>query len=71
MARIAEAFATAPDSRMRDDGDVEADLAKGGVIEAEYRIPFLAHSAMEPLNATAWHKPDGTLEVWCGNQARS
>lgn len=69
LARIEAAFATKPDSRLRDDGDVEAELAKGEVIEAEYRIPFLAHAAMEPLNATAWLKEDGRLEVWCGNQA--
>lgn len=69
MAQIEAAFATDPDSRLRDDGDVEAELAKGGVIEAEYRIPFLAHAAMEPLNATAWLRPDGTVEVWCGSQA--
>jgi isoquinoline 1-oxidoreductase beta subunit len=69
MARIEAAFATDPDSRMRDEGDVEAELAKGDVIEAEYRVPFLAHAAMEPLNATAWVRPDGTAEVWCGNQA--
>jgi isoquinoline 1-oxidoreductase beta subunit len=66
---IAAAFDGRRNSRMRDDGDVEADLARGGVIEAEYRIPFLAHTAMEPLNATAWLKEDGSLEVWCGNQA--
>lgn len=69
MAVIDQAFATAPNSRLRDDGDVEAELAKGDLIEAEYRIPFLAHASMEPLNATAWVKPDGTVEVWCGNQA--
>jgi isoquinoline 1-oxidoreductase beta subunit len=69
MSRIEIAFSTDPDSRLRDDGDVEAELAKGDVIEAEYRIPFLAHASMEPLNATAWVKPDGTVEVWCGNQA--
>lgn len=69
MTRIEAAFATDPDSRLRDDGDVETELAKGDVIEAEYRIPFLAHASMEPLNATAWVKADGTVEVWCGNQA--
>lgn len=67
--RITAAFDTAPDSRLIDDGDVEADLAKGDVIEAEYRVPFLAHASMEPLNATAWLKDDGTAEIWCGNQA--
>jgi isoquinoline 1-oxidoreductase beta subunit len=69
MQQIEAAFAVDPDSRLRDDGDVEADLSRGDVIEAEYRIPFLAHAAMEPWNATAWLKPDGSLEVWCGNQA--
>ncbi|WP_137109716.1 xanthine dehydrogenase family protein molybdopterin-binding subunit [Rhodobacter sp. SY28-1] len=69
MTRIEAAFATEPDSRLRDDGEVEAELAKGDRIEAEYRIPFLAHASMEPLNATAWVKPDGAVEVWCGNQA--
>lgn len=69
LRQIEAAFATAPDSRLRDDGEVETELAKGDVINAEYRIPFLAHASMEPLNATAWMKPDGTLEVWCGNQA--
>lgn len=52
LLRIEEAFTTEPDSRLRDDGDVEAELAKGEVIEAEYRIPFLAHASMEPWNAT-------------------
>jgi isoquinoline 1-oxidoreductase subunit beta len=69
MTAIEAAFATDYDSRLRDDGDVQAELAKGDVIEAEYRIPFLAHASMEPLNATAWVKPDGSAEVWCGNQA--
>lgn len=69
LTRIEAAFTTEPDSRLRDEGDVEAELAKGNVVEAEYRIPFLAHAAMEPLNATAWVKADGSVEVWCGNQA--
>ncbi|GHC63646.1 xanthine dehydrogenase family protein molybdopterin-binding subunit [Neogemmobacter tilapiae] len=69
MVRIERAFLEEADSRLRDDGDVQTELAKGGLIEAEYRIPFLAHAAMEPLNAVAWLKADGTLEIWCGNQA--
>ena len=71
-AVIEAAFADDPDSRLRDDGDAGAELsaaAGGEEVVAEYAIPFLAHAAMEPLNATAHLKPDGTLEVWCGNQA--
>jgi isoquinoline 1-oxidoreductase subunit beta len=68
FARIEEAFLGEWNSRLRDDGDVEAELAKGDEILAEYRVPFLAHASMEPLNATALMS-DGQLVVWCGNQA--
>lgn len=65
--RITAAFDGARNSRLRDDGDVEAALARPGVIEAEYRLPFLAHSTMEPMNATALFTGD-RLELWAGNQ---
>ena len=55
------------DSQFRDDGDVEGALAAGVVVEAEYRVPFLAHATMEPMNATALLK-DGTIDIWAGNQ---
>ncbi|GGZ98188.1 aldehyde dehydrogenase [Arenicella chitinivorans] len=55
------------DSQFRDDGDVEQTLQSGQVIEAEYQVPYLAHAAMEPLNATAWLR-DGKLDIWAGNQ---
>jgi isoquinoline 1-oxidoreductase beta subunit len=36
---------------VRQEGDFEAALAKGGrVIEAEFVFPYLAHAPMEPLN---------------------
>ncbi len=56
------------DSQFRDDGDcgtVCRNAAK--VISAEYKVPYLAHAAMEPLNATALLQ-DGKLKVWAGNQ---
>lgn len=60
------------------DGDVDSDvdMGKGAagltaqgahIIEANYRVPFLAHASMEPVNATALFK-DGKLEVWAGTQ---
>ena len=63
--RLAAAFNDSPNSTMRDDGD--ADAPQAGVIEAEYRVPFLAHSTMEPMNATALYTGDA-LEVWSPNQ---
>ena len=56
-----------PDSRKRDDGDVEGALAKGSVIEAEYRAPYLAHAPLEPINAIV-RVDDGGAEVWTGTQ---
>ena len=37
------------------------------IIEAEYRIPYLAHATMEPMNCTAWIH-DGKCEIWAGSQ---
>ena len=50
------------------EGDVESLVASADrLIEAEYRVPFLAHACMEPLNATAWVK-DGRCDLWVGSQ---
>ena len=62
---------------MRDDGDVAA--AFGGapdaeVIEATYRVPYLAHMCMEPMNATVLVRDlpgdEGgrRVDVWAGTQ---
>lgn len=58
--------------------DRETDVVKGNlvasmqnaaqVINADYRVPFLAHTCMEPLNATAMVE-DGRCEVWVGCQS--
>ena len=55
------------DSRLRDDGNIDKALADGTVLEAEYRVPFLAHATMEPMNAVALFK-DGKLDIWAGVQ---
>lgn len=54
-------------SRSRDDGDVEAAVEGGKTVEAEYRLPYLAHAALEPLNATALYGKD-RLEIWTATQ---
>ncbi len=46
-------------------GDALQGAAK--VVAAEYRVPFLAHATMEPMNATA-RIADGRCEVWTGVQ---
>ncbi len=63
---------SSPDgTAMRDDGDVDAAFAgapRERIVEAAYSAPYLAHAAMEPMNATARFK-DGVLDIWAGNQA--
>lgn len=68
--QLEDAVSTPGGSVMRDDGDVDvefADAPQERVIEAEYRVPFLAHTAMEPMNATAQFR-DGVLDIWTPNQ---
>ncbi len=69
-------FATDLD-RSAEAGDEETDVASGDtraalrgaaqVLDAEYRVPYLAHSPMEPMNCTAWLH-DGACELWTGTQ---
>lgn len=68
FAKIAEAFDDSPNSTMRDDGDVDTLPDGATEITAEYQVPYLAHSTMEPMNATALFT-GSRLELWCGNQA--
>jgi isoquinoline 1-oxidoreductase beta subunit len=59
------------------NGTEERDLAIGDarvtldtasrVVEAAYRVPYLAHTCMEPMNATA-HVREGECDVWTGTQ---
>lgn len=59
------------------EGKEEKDIKKGNitavfdtaanVVEAEYRVPYLAHATMEPMNCTALVNEDG-CEIWVGSQ---
>jgi isoquinoline 1-oxidoreductase subunit beta len=48
-------------------GDIAKGLATGERFEASFELPFLAHAAMEPLNATVHLTPD-SCEIWTGTQ---
>ena len=49
-------------------GDARAAFAEAPrTIEAEYRVPYLAHAPMEPINCTAWVH-DGKCEIWTSTQ---
>ena len=51
-----------------ETGDVDAAMATAArTIEAEYRVPYLSHAPMEPMNCTAWVH-DGICELWTGTQ---
>jgi isoquinoline 1-oxidoreductase beta subunit len=52
----------------RFEGDVEGALAGAAkVIEASFEFPYLAHAALEPLNAVV-RMQEGVLEIWGGHQ---
>jgi isoquinoline 1-oxidoreductase beta subunit len=73
-ASIEALFAAAagqPGAVARHDGDAAAALAGAAKqVEAVYQVPFLAHSPMEPLNATAVVRADG-CEIWAPTQCQS
>ncbi|MDP2142014.1 MAG: xanthine dehydrogenase family protein molybdopterin-binding subunit [Gammaproteobacteria bacterium] len=51
-----------------EEGDTRAALAGAAtVIDATYRVPYLAHAAMEPMNCTV-HFHNGKCDVWTGTQ---
>lgn len=50
-------------------GDIAASIAAADkTLDAVYRVPFLAHATMEPMNCTVAFHDDGTCEVWTGTQ---
>src|SRR5712672_1909661 len=51
----------------KSKGDIVKGLATGDRLEASFELPFLAHAAMEPLNATVHLTPD-SCEIWTGTQ---
>jgi isoquinoline 1-oxidoreductase beta subunit len=56
--------------RVKKDRTVGRGAAalNGPVIERLYRVPYQAHAALEPVNATVLYQPQRRLEVWGGSQ---
>lgn len=48
-------------------GDAESPRGSAKTVEAWYSAPYLAHAALEPMNATA-RVSDGRVEVWAPTQ---
>lgn len=58
-------------------GESESDEERGNAtnaladsaakIKAAYRVPYLAHATMEPMNCTAWVRDD-RCDIWTGTQ---
>ena len=63
-----EATSRKPCKVVRENGNVDAQFAKGGkIVEAQYYAPMLAHAAMEPPAALAVYR-DGKVEAWAPTQ---
>lgn len=71
FAAFAKALDEAGDtggSEAAGKGDAAKTFASAAkTIEAEYKVPFLAHAPMEPINCTASFK-DGKCEIWTSTQ---
>jgi isoquinoline 1-oxidoreductase beta subunit len=52
---------------VRDEGEAPDPERIARTLTAEYRVPYLAHAAMEPLAAVA-SVADGRAEIWAGTQ---
>lgn len=62
-------LAAKPGTTAAQAGDVNA-AKPAKVVEAEYVLPFLAHSPMEPLNCAVKISDDG-CEIWTGTQMQT
>ena len=56
-----------PGGIVKNSGDARAALAAGTAVRATYDVPYLAHSPMEPMNATADVRAD-RVTVWAPTQ---
>ncbi|MGE0386408.1 MAG: molybdopterin cofactor-binding domain-containing protein [Gammaproteobacteria bacterium] len=68
-ARLAEGLERGEPIVYEDEGDTEAAISGADrIVEAAYRVPFLAHATMEPMNCTA-RVDAASCEIWIGHQS--
>lgn len=68
LAARADAALVQPGLLHLHKGDVPgAERAPASRYDAVFRLPVMAHAAIEPLNATV-HVRNGRCDVWCGSQ---
>ncbi len=69
--RLNEILDLEPIATPESEGDVDAAIAQAdNPIESTYKVPYLAHATMEPLNCTVLINND-SAEIWVGHQATS
>ena len=68
FAQYAKAIESGKKKTLAQSGSVsKAEAEAASIYEAEYKVPYLAHACMEPMNATAWVR-DGKCDLWAGTQ---
>ncbi len=69
FAQFDASLASGDSDEDRELGDSDAAFESAAdVIEANYRVPYLAHAPMEPMNCTVHLHEDGKAEVWTSTQ---
>ena len=68
FAQYADALERGEKTVLHKRGNVTKAVENAASIyEAEYKVPYLAHACMEPMNAMAWVR-DGKCDIWAGTQ---
>jgi isoquinoline 1-oxidoreductase subunit beta len=64
-------LAAKPGVPARQEGDIQAAFAKAArTLTAEYEVPYLSHSPMEPLNCCVDLRPEG-CDIYTGTQMQT
>jgi isoquinoline 1-oxidoreductase beta subunit len=68
VAKAAELAKKPAEKSVKTEGDVDGALKSAAkVLEARYEVPFINHSALEPMNTTVAIK-NGKVEIWSPTQ---